>query len=143
MADWRSLRDDDGTGGARYLDVGRGTADLVAPAVPLERALPTLLRELRGKRVSGSVELARALVAAGGRPQRHPHVYSHALSAVPPEPTGLRPLDCSASKLLAAYDAALPPGHPDRTEPPLPHLDAIIAEGLLDASAIAVDGEAV
>jgi ribosomal protein S18 acetylase RimI-like enzyme len=143
MSEWRSLRDDDGTVIARYLDVGRGTADLLELDVPVERAVPIVLRELRGMRVAGPVELAHALVAAGARPLRHAHVYSHALETLPDEPPGLRPLDRPPEDLLAAYDAAFPPGHPDRTQPPLPHLAAIVAEGLLDASGIAVDGDAV
>jgi GNAT superfamily N-acetyltransferase len=143
VTEWRSLLDDGGTVIARYLDVGRGTADLIKPTVPVEQALPVVLRELRGMRVGGSVELGRALIAAGAQPLRHAHVYSHALESRPDEPPGLQPLDRPAEDLLAAYDAAFPPGHPDRTEPPLLHLDGIIAEGLLDASGIAVDGEKV
>jgi GNAT superfamily N-acetyltransferase len=143
MAEWRSLHDDDGTPIARYLHTA-GSADLVQPAVPVERAVPVMLRAWSGMRVSGPVALGRALVAAGARPLRHAHVYSHPLDAVPREPPGLRPLDRPAEELLGAYDAAFPPGHPDRTEPPLPHLGAVIAEGLLDASGIAVeDGRVV
>src|SRR3954462_7062318 len=99
--------------GARYLDVGRGTADVVQPTVSLAHALPTVLRGLRGMRVSGSVELGQALVAAGGRPPRPAHGYAPRPAAVPAEPAGLLPLDCAAADLLAAYDAAFPPGHPD------------------------------
>jgi hypothetical protein len=138
MAEWRSLHDDDGTPIARYLH-STGSADLVEPTAPVERAVPVMLRQWRGMRVGGPVALGRALVAAGARPLRHAHVYSHALEAVPPEPPGLRPLDRPAADLLGAYDAAFGPGHPDRTEPALLHLGALMAEGLLGASGIAVD----
>jgi GNAT superfamily N-acetyltransferase len=143
VTEWRFLHDDDGTPIARYLDVGRGTADLIEPTVPVERALPVVLRELRGMRVAGSIELGRALIAAGAQPLRHAHIYSHTLEVRPEEPPGLRPLDRPAEDLLAAYDTAFPPGHPDRTDPALLHLDGLIAEGLLDESGIALDGDAV
>jgi ribosomal protein S18 acetylase RimI-like enzyme len=143
VADWRTLHDDDGELIARYLHTQRGTADLLELAVPVERALPVVQRELRGMRVAGPVELGRALVADGAQPLRHAHVLSHALTDLPAEPAGLFPLDRPAADLVAAYEAAFPPAHPDRSEPVLPYLEQTIAMGLLDASGVAVDGDAV
>ena len=146
---WRALHDDDGTPIGRYLhasEEGREVAARVELAVPVERAVPVILRELRGMRVAGPVELGRALVAAGGQARRHAHVYSHALETVPEEPRGLAPLDRRAEDLLPAYDAAFPPGHPDRSAAALRHLSGIVAGRLgplLDASGIALDGDRV
>ena len=50
-----------------------------------------VLAELRGMRVAGPEALGRALVAAGGAPARHAHVYSHDLRERPRRVTaGLR-----------------------------------------------------
>jgi hypothetical protein len=76
----RTLADSDGTPPVRFVYVerdGRVVADLFELEVPVQRALPVILAELRGMRVAGSEELGRALVAAGATPARHAHVYSH------------------------------------------------------------------
>jgi hypothetical protein len=115
-----TLRDTDGTVIATYTDVerdGRRVADLLELEVPVERAVQPILDQLQGHRVAGPVELGHALVAAGGTPARHAHVYTHDLAERPaptvPDGVRLTPLDRSAAEIVPAYLAAHPPGHPD------------------------------
>jgi hypothetical protein len=151
----RTLVDADGLPIARFVHAerdGRPLADLVVLAVPVERALPHVLSELRGTRVAGPEDLGRALVAAGGKAHRHSHAYSHDLHdrpAVPPSAFDLTPVDRPASELLPVYLAAFAPGHPDRMEAPEArrHLDGLVGGklgALLPGSGLAVlDGRVV
>jgi hypothetical protein len=149
----RTLVDPDGLPIARFVHVhrdGRVIADLLELEVPVERALPLVLTELRGRRVAGPEDLGRALVAAGGRLDRHSHAYSHDLRAVPSIPTGfeLTPVDRPASELLPIYLAAFAPGHPDRMEAPEArrHLEGLVAGrlgALLPGSGLAIAGGGV
>jgi GNAT superfamily N-acetyltransferase len=150
----RTLVDENGLPIARFVHVhrdARDIADLLELHVPTERALPYVLSELGGMRIGGSEELGRALVAAGARPYRHSHAYSHDLTHRPRIAPGfdLTPVDRPASELLPVYLAAFAPGHPDRLEAPeaARHLDGIVAGklgGLLPGSGLALkDGEVV
>jgi GNAT superfamily N-acetyltransferase len=153
-AERRTLVDADGLPIARFVHVARDTravADLLELEVPVDRALPFVLAELRGMRVAGPEELGRALVAAGGMLHRHSHAYSHDLKRRPEVPTAfeLTPVDRPAAELLPVYLAAFAPGHPDRIAPPEagPHLESIVAGGLgplLAGSGLAIlDGAVV
>jgi ribosomal protein S18 acetylase RimI-like enzyme len=127
----------DPSGGRRLLDAagatiarfeqavrdGRPTADLFArePGVTVDDAAAAVLADLPGWRIAGDEELGRALVAAGGTPMRHGHMYSRNLKADPPprtwdEPPGIRltDIDRPVADLLAARRAAYAPDHPDR-----------------------------
>jgi GNAT superfamily N-acetyltransferase len=149
----RTLVDADGLPIARYVYVerdARPVADLLELAVPVERALPFVLEELRGTRVAGPVDLGRALVAAGGRLHRHSHAYSHDLRERPAIPTTfeLTPVDRPAAELLPVYLAAFAPGHPDRMEVPEAgrHLEGLVGGRLgtlLPGSGLAIVGERV
>ena len=145
---YRTLVDANGVALARFLYVERDghlVADLFELEAPVERAVPAVLDELRGWRVAGSETLGRALVAAGARPARHAHVYTHDLRQLPKASSTfeLTPVDRPARDLLPAYLAAFAPGHPDRMEPAdaLKHLNAIVAGKLgplLESSGIAL-----
>lgn len=151
----RKLVDADGMPLARFVHVerdGRAVADLFELEVPVERALPAILAELRGMRVAGSETLGRALVAAGGIPARHAHVYSHDLRERPTPrlPARLRfaPADRPAGDLLPAYLAAHPPNHVDAHvlagEDSGAHLARILSGELgrpLAGSGLAVDAD--
>ena len=142
----RTLHDADGTPIASYDDItrdGRRVADYVELEVEVERAVPVILEQLRGFRVAGGEELGRALIAAGGRPGRHAHIYAHDLQddrPLPDPPPGLEfaPADRAGADLLDAYHAAHQPGHPDLVEGEdvAAHLDSIRP---LDCSGLAVD----
>jgi hypothetical protein len=141
-----ALLDRDGTPIATYLLIDAGArrlADIVELRVSVERALPVLLERFEGMRVSAPLELGEALVRAGARRRRHAHVYRHDLEDVPPEPPGLHPLDRSVAALLPAYEAAFPPGHPDRARRPDQHLRTLMRGGLLDGSGMALEGDRV
>lgn len=151
----RKLVDADGVPLARFVQDardGRLVADLFELEVPVERALPTILAELRDMRVAGSEALGRALVAAGGTPARHAHVYSHDLCERPTPrlPAGLRfaAADRPAGDLLAAYLSSHPPDHVDAHvltgEDSRAHLARILSGELgrsLEGSALAIDDE--
>jgi GNAT superfamily N-acetyltransferase len=153
---WQRLVEPGGTPVARYLGSGR-RADLLelCEGVGVERALPTILADLQGFRVSGSEGLGRALVAAGACPSRHAHVLSRDLRADPawqarPAPDGLSlaPADRPAAELVAACVAAYPPGHPDGGRVDVvTELGRILAGEqlgpLLDCSGVAVDRDGV
>ncbi len=103
----------DEAGGVRWAVLtSRAPAAAVAPAA---------LARLSGHRVvTGDVELADLLVAAGGVVQRRAHDYVYDLRAVPPEfaetpaPQGFRlSQDLDPAALADAHRAANPPGHPD------------------------------
>lgn len=115
---WLTLLDDRGRPVGTFLRAerdGRPLADLFETATTPDQAVPAILGELRGWRIAAEEPLARALVAAGGTPGRHAHVYTHDLRELPPEPEGFRlvPLDHSPEKLAPVLDAAFPPDHPD------------------------------
>ncbi len=146
----RTLTDENGLPIARFVhfqDGARTVADLLELEVPVERALPYVLRELRGLRVAGSEELGRALVGAGGRFHRHSHAYSHDLEQPPAiDPRyALTPLDRPAEELLPVYLTAFAPGHPDRMEAPEAgrHLAGLLRNGLLPASGLAIEDDRI
>lgn len=156
---WHLLLEPGGTPIARFIHAereGRVIADLLelAPSVTVERALPTILDDLRGRRVAGNETLGGALVAAGGRPGRHAHVLARDLQLEPasdarPAPEGLtmQPLDRPPADLVAAYRSAYSPQHPDgvarANEDPEEELTRILEHGslgpLLECSGLAVD----
>jgi GNAT superfamily N-acetyltransferase len=150
----RTLVDADGLPIARFVHVerdARPVADLFELEVPVERAVPFVLAEMRGMRVAGPVDLGHALVAAGGRLHRHSHAYSHDLDDRPAIPSTfeLTPVDRPASELLPVYLAAFAPGRPDRMEAPEArrHLEGLVAGklgALLPGSGLAIaDGQVV
>ncbi len=114
--EWRTLIDGAAEPLASFLAVerdGKRVADLLELDVPVERALPAILAELRGWRIAGDEVLGRALVAAGGIQARHAHVYSRELTGDRPEPRPpagitLTPMDRPAADLLPSYLAAHP-----------------------------------
>jgi GNAT superfamily N-acetyltransferase len=146
----RTLTDENGMPIARFVhfqDGARAVADLLELEVPLERALPYVLEELRGLRVAGPEALGRALVGAGGRFHRHSHAYTHDLERPPTIDAryALTPLDRPADQLLPVYLTAFAPGHPDRMEAPEAgrHLAGLIRNGLLPASGLAIADDKV
>jgi GNAT superfamily N-acetyltransferase len=115
---WLTLLDDRGRPVGSFLRAerdGRPLADLFEAAIAPDEAVPAILAELRGWRIAADEPLAHALVAAGGKPGRHAHVYTHDLRELPPAPEGFRlaPLDQSPEELAPVLDAAFPPDHPD------------------------------
>jgi GNAT superfamily N-acetyltransferase len=133
LAAGRVLLDADGRELARFHEGerdGRRVADLFSLSAPPEDALPTVLAELAGWRVSADEPFGRLLVTAGGRPRRHGHVLSRDLVRdpappdwlEPPVPPGLRlgPVDRPALDLAPACFAAYPSDHPDYDHVPAP-----------------------
>ena len=128
-------------------------ADLfeLEPGISVERAVPRILADLRGRRVAGDERLGRALIAAGGVAARHAHAYSHDLRARPEPvrpPAGLElvPADRPAADLVGAYAAAHPPDHVDFAaiagEDSEAHIAGLLGGRLgrpLDCSGLAVD----
>jgi hypothetical protein len=151
----RVLADGAGTLLARFLpdeQDGRPTAHAFELETSLEQALPAILRDLRGWRIGADEALGTALLAAGARPVRHLHLLRRDLRAAPatrasaaPAGLDLRPADRPAEDLVDAFRAAFPPSHPDGPrEHPRTELATILSGALgplLDASALAVDGE--
>jgi hypothetical protein len=98
----------------------------LADRVDADRAVATVLAELRGWRVVAGAGLGARLVAAGAEPRRRVHLMSRDLARAPapadwvepPLPPGMRltPVDRAAAELTPAYRAAFPPGHPDHHE---------------------------
>ena len=143
----------------RVADDGRPMADLVEllDGVDAGDAVPAMVAAFRGWRVAAPPVLARELLHAGARPQRHAYVMSRDLrrDPVPAEwlapalPPGFRltPVERPAARSAAACAAAYPPGHPDhRPEPAERELDALMSGRLLgpllpcSALALAPDG---
>jgi hypothetical protein len=144
---WLTLTDDRGALVGRFLRGerdGRPLADLFEHVTAPAAAVPAILAELRGWRVAGDAALGAALVAAGARPVRHAHVYTHDLKAIPSpgegEPLGDRTID----ELVPVFAAAFGPGHPDGVRDPRASLLQATDGGLLDASGVIVrDGRVV
>jgi len=149
--DGRILRDGAGREVARFVPGTREqlpVADLfeLAPGVPVERAVPLVMEELRGHQVAAAPDLARALVRAGARAGRHAHVMSRDLVADPapeawrdpPAPPGLRlgPVDRPAADLVPAAEHAYPPDHPDNAHLSRPIDHATEIAGLLAGRAV-------
>jgi GNAT superfamily N-acetyltransferase len=160
----RLLRDGRGRLLARFQDDfhdGHRWADLfeVADGVTPEEAVPAVLADLAGALVSGDEAMGLALLAAGGTPRRHAHVYTRELRGHPPppwEPARIPPgvrvtaLDRSASNLVDAWRAAFPPGHPDHLGGPPPvdveqeladEIAGRVLGPLLPSSGLAVAGD--
>ncbi len=95
------------------------------PEVEVSRAVRLVLRAMSGWRLSTPDPLlARALLSAGAREQRHAHTMSHALTEPPPAPDGADPrtrvepltpaqVDRHALALGTVNFRAYSPGHPD------------------------------
>jgi ribosomal protein S18 acetylase RimI-like enzyme len=162
--DGRVLLDAAGKPIARYDHKVRETyaiADLFErePGVTAADAAAAVLADLRGMRIAGDEELGRRLLAAGGRPVRHGHMYSYDFRRTPPprewdRPPGIRltDIDRPAADLVEARVAAYPSDHPDHPLVPEDHaaeLDAFIYGGrfgpVLRGSGLAVadDGSVV
>lgn len=100
----------------------RPTVEDVVLRVPVEQAVPILLRELSGHYLTSQDDsLVDALIAAGATIARHAHVYTHDLVDVddawraPSLAEGLQvtPLDRPAVDLVPVELAAYPPEHAD------------------------------
>ncbi len=145
--DWSTLVDDRGTLVGSFLRTerdGRPMADLFERAVAPEAAVPAILADLRGWRIGADADLGEALIAAGARPVRHAHVYTHALRDLPGrgagEPLGDRTID----DLAPAFAAAFAPDHPDGLRDARSSLHHVTGGQLLDASGVIVrDGRVV
>jgi GNAT superfamily N-acetyltransferase len=150
--DWLTLVDYRGRTVGAFLRAerdGRPLADLFEVATTTDEAVTAILRELGGWRIAGDEALGHALVAAGGVPRRHAHVYTHDLRDLPPEPAGFRlaPLDRPAEELAPVLDAAFPPDHPDfagrERQDPLTEVRELLSDErfgpLLPASGVALD----
>ena len=100
----------------------RTVADLLELEVPVERALPYVLRRAARACASPVPEpLGRALVGAGGRFHRHSHAYTHDLVAAARDrrrATRSRRSTGPRRSCCPVYLAAFAPGHPDRMEAP-------------------------
>jgi GNAT superfamily N-acetyltransferase len=123
---------------------GRPLADLFERDTTPEDAVPAILAELRGWRIAADEALGEALIAAGARPVRHAHVYTHHLQSVPGpgegEPLGAHTVD----DLVPAFAAAFGPDHPDGVRDPRSALAHATGDELLDASGVIVrDGRVV
>ena len=72
------------------------------------------LRELRGWTVVAPIELAHALIDAGGRRHRHARLMTHDLRDVPAQvDPRVVPLSVGAPELMPAHRRAYRPDHPD------------------------------
>jgi ribosomal protein S18 acetylase RimI-like enzyme len=120
----RVLLDAAGTPIGRFDHGMRGDvpiADLFerAPGVTVEQAVTAILADLRGMKIAGDEELGRALIAAGGTKLRHGHLFSYDFRAKTPPPWEAPPgirltdVDRPVADMLASYQAAYPPDHPD------------------------------
>ena len=115
MPERRTLTDADGTAVATFTYIerdGRRVADLLELEVPVERAVPAILRAAAGLPGGRSGRpRARAGRAAGGKPARHAHVYSHDLAErpepSPPPGIELTPVDRPVAEILSRL-----PGRP-------------------------------
>jgi GNAT superfamily N-acetyltransferase len=136
---------------------GRPMADLFErpPGVSVDAAAAAVLADLRGWRLAPDEDLGRALVAAGGTPLRHGHMYSYDFARNPPPrtwdaPPGIRltDIDRPVGELIPARVAAYPPEHPDHGDLPDDHaaeLQSLIYAGqygpLLAGSGLALDAD--
>ena len=123
------------------------------PGVSADHAAAAVRSELPGWRIAADEELGRALLAAGGEPRRHGHLYSYDFRlkprpswAAPPGIT-LTDIDRPAADLVPARVAAYPPDHPDAAHVPDDHeaeIHQFVHSGrfgpLLAGSGIAVAG---
>lgn len=144
--DGRVLRDGSGAEIARFVEAerdGRRVGDLfhLAAGVAPERAVPIVMAELAGWRVSADEPFGRLLVAAGGRPKRHGHVMSRDLVRDPappdwleqPPPAGVRftAVDRPALDPAPACLAAYPREHPDYDTIPTPERPEVQLEEVM------------
>jgi GNAT superfamily N-acetyltransferase len=89
------------------------------PGVTVEQAATAVLADLRGMKIAGDEALGRALIAAGGTKLRHGHLFSYDFRAQTPPPWEAPPgirltdVDRPVADMLASYQAAYPPDHPD------------------------------
>jgi GNAT superfamily N-acetyltransferase len=94
--------------------------------------------------VAGDAALGTALIAAGARPIRHAHVYTHDLRDLPGAGEGEPLGDRTADDLAPAFAAAFGPDHPDGDRDPHASLHHLTGGELLDASGVSVrDGGVV
>jgi hypothetical protein len=144
---WLTLTDDRGALVGRFVRGerdGRPLADLFERATSPVAAVPAILAELRGWRVAGDADLGVALIAAGARPVRHAHVYTHDLKAIPGPGEGEPLGDHTVDELAPVFAAAFGPGHVDGDRDPVASLHHLTGGELLDASGVIVrDGRVV
>ena len=147
-----ALRDDGGRVVATYLHdqrLGRPCADMLdaEPGVPLERVVAVIVERLPGWVVAGAeVDVGEALVAAGARERRRAIVLHRGLTRPDasqgatsrPAPAGIEivPLAHSATRLLPAFLAAFPPGHPDRAPESSDADELADLQGVLDGTEV-------
>jgi GNAT superfamily N-acetyltransferase len=144
---WLTLTDERGAPVGRFLRGerdGRPLADLFETLAEPAAVVAAARRDLRGWRVAGDAALGAALVAAGARPIRHAHVYTHDLRRLP-DPGAGEPLgDRTIEDLAPAFAAAFGSGHVDGDRDPQAELHHLTDGALLDASGVIVrDGRVV
>lgn len=97
----------------------RPWADLFEPepGTDLDELVETVMREMGGHLISTWVEVAEALIAAGGTAERRGHIFTHDLAELPPVPSSdfdVRPVsEFTPADLVEACMEAYPPGHLD------------------------------
>jgi GNAT superfamily N-acetyltransferase len=144
---WLTLTDARGVRIGRFARTerdGRPMADLFERAAAPAAAVPAILAQLPGWRIAADEALGEALIAAGARPVRHAHVYTHDLQAIPGPGEGEPLGDHTIDELVPVFAAAFGPGHPDGPRDPRASLHHITDGELLDASGVIVrDGRVV
>jgi hypothetical protein len=138
---WLTLTDDRGTPVGRFLRGerdGRPLADLFERFSTPDATVPAIVKELPGWRVAADEALGEALIAAGARPFRHAHVYSHDLRRLPGPGEGEPLGDHTLDDLAPAFAAAFRPDHPDGIRDPRASLHHLTSGQLLDASGVIV-----
>ena len=147
------LVDGAGTRLARFVpdeQDGRPAAYRFELETAIEQAVPAILAELRGWRISADETLGSALVASGACPVRHLHILRRDLRSAPARyPSGhagldLRPVDRPAEDLLDAFRAAFPSTHVDGPRQHPRDLENVLSGALgpiLDASGLALDAD--
>jgi GNAT superfamily N-acetyltransferase len=126
------------------------------PGISAQDAARAVVAELPGWRIAADEDLGRALLAAGGTPWRHGHLYSYDLSRhrpsswdTPPD-VRLTDIDRPVGEMIPSRRAAYPVDHPDHGAVPTdmePELERFLHGGefgpLLRGSGLAVLNDAV